>query len=252
MIMREKVACRLPRRTLLVLGALALVLLPGFTFGQDKSKPGDPPKEELQWQLFFQNPADPPSPKSAPFRRNVLFSELDKDGAPNFFFLEDEPQDLFYLEITDTVDRDKKLAELEAKVQQLLKEIQALKSNPSSQAEMQKHIESATKYLRLMQQHQQLAKSPEQSATVHGLAVLALAQSKRKDGSVEVITLTRATYALPSGKAAALDALLKEHVKLGPLETKVDGDKLTVTTTPEMQTAIKGIVGLMQTQEKPK
>ncbi|HEV3143071.1 MAG TPA: M56 family metallopeptidase, partial [Gemmataceae bacterium] len=39
MIMRETVACRLPRRTLLAIGALALLALPGFSLGQDKPKP---------------------------------------------------------------------------------------------------------------------------------------------------------------------------------------------------------------------
>jgi hypothetical protein len=60
------------------------------------------------------------------------------------------------------------------------------------------------------------------------------------------ITLTRTTYKLPKEKAAALEAFLKEHVKAKVLETKLEGDGLTVTTTPETQKAIESVVNLIR------
>ncbi len=61
----------------------------------------------------------------------------------------------------------------------------------------------------------------------------------------ETISLSRTTYALPGAKAAALASFLKEVAQVKVLETKVEGDKLTVTTTPDVQSTIGQIVGLM-------
>jgi hypothetical protein len=60
------------------------------------------------------------------------------------------------------------------------------------------------------------------------------------------ITLTRATYKLPSGKAESVAKFLKENVKASVLETKADGDNLIVTTTPDVQGAIGQLVQLVQ------
>lgn len=61
----------------------------------------------------------------------------------------------------------------------------------------------------------------------------------------KVINLTRATYTLPKEKAASLAAFLKENVKASVLEIKIEEKGLTVTTTPETQTAISGIAKLI-------
>jgi beta-lactamase regulating signal transducer with metallopeptidase domain len=60
------------------------------------------------------------------------------------------------------------------------------------------------------------------------------------------VLLSRATYKLPKEKADALAAFIKQHVQAQVLEIKTDGDSLTVTTTPELQRAIRTLVGLMQ------
>ena len=64
--------------------------------------------------------------------------------------------------------------------------------------------------------------------------------------AVKVINLTRATYALPKDKAEALGAFLKAYIKASVLELKIEGDGLTVTTTPEVQATVGGLVNLMQ------
>jgi len=61
------------------------------------------------------------------------------------------------------------------------------------------------------------------------------------------ITLSRATYKLGKEQSAALATLLGA-IKATVMETKVDGDTITVTTTPEAQAAIGQIVRLLQGQ----
>ena len=59
-------------------------------------------------------------------------------------------------------------------------------------------------------------------------------------------TLNRTTYKLPKDKAAAVAAFLKDNVKGSVLETKVDGDSLTVTASPDVQKAIDSLLSLIQ------
>ena len=63
------------------------------------------------------------------------------------------------------------------------------------------------------------------------------------------VHLTRVTYALGAAKAKALESFLKEQAKAKVLETKLDGDKLIVTTTPDVQSTIGQVVRLMS--DKP-
>ncbi|HEV8060491.1 MAG TPA: M56 family metallopeptidase, partial [Gemmataceae bacterium] len=58
--------------------------------------------------------------------------------------------------------------------------------------------------------------------------------------------LNRTTYKLPKDRAAAVAAFLKENVKGTVLETKVDGDSLTVTASPDVQKAVDSLLGLIQ------
>jgi hypothetical protein len=61
-----------------------------------------------------------------------------------------------------------------------------------------------------------------------------------------VINLSRATYSLPKEKTAAVAAFLKENVKAAVLELKIENDGLTVTTTPEVQSSIAGLIKLVR------
>ena len=66
-------------------------------------------------------------------------------------------------------------------------------------------------------------------------------------GGGNAITLSRATYKLNRDQATALSSLLGS-IKATVMETKVDGDNLTVTTTPEAQQTIGQIVRLISGQ----
>lgn len=65
--------------------------------------------------------------------------------------------------------------------------------------------------------------------------------------SGSAVSLSRATYNLPKARAEALAAFLQANVKASVLEFKVENNGLTVTTTPDVQTTIGGIVKLMGT-----
>jgi beta-lactamase regulating signal transducer with metallopeptidase domain len=60
------------------------------------------------------------------------------------------------------------------------------------------------------------------------------------------LNLSRKSYQLPKAKAEALAAFLRDHVKAPVIEPKVEGDTLSVTTTPEVQKAIGRLIGLIR------
>lgn len=65
----------------------------------------------------------------------------------------------------------------------------------------------------------------------------------------KTVTLVRAEYKLSHDKAVALEKFLKENVKSDVLEIKVDGEELTVTSTPDQQAGISQLVRLLQPAE---
>jgi arginine repressor len=58
-------------------------------------------------------------------------------------------------------------------------------------------------------------------------------------------------YRLPSDKAEALSTFLKEHVKAQVLETRITGDSMTITTTPDTQRTIGQFVDAMRGSIRP-
>src|SRR5262249_22449054 len=64
--------------------------------------------------------------------------------------------------------------------------------------------------------------------------------------TTSVVTLVRSIYKLPHAKAEALASLLTQHSKADVLETKVEGDSLIITTTPEAHRAITQFIDLLQ------
>lgn len=78
-------------------------------------------------------------------------------------------------------------------------------------------------------------------------ARIAIVNSKPAPAS-NTVTLSRATYKLPKEQITALTNLLN-NVKANVMEIKVDGDNLTVTTSPEAQQVIQGLVQLLTGQK---
>lgn len=70
-------------------------------------------------------------------------------------------------------------------------------------------------------------------------------------GQEDLQMLTRGTYKLPGVKAEALAAFLKDQVT-ADVETKVDGDTIKITTTPEAQSVIGNFIRLLQSADAGK
>jgi hypothetical protein len=64
-------------------------------------------------------------------------------------------------------------------------------------------------------------------------------------GPQNAVNLTRVTYTLNPERARALDSFLKANANAKVLETKVEGDKFVVTTTPDVQSTIGKVVALI-------
>src|SRR5262249_15147692 len=114
-------------------------------------------------------------------------------------------------------DHDRRLLELERKLDTLLKEVRALRAGGGSAAPV---TTSSRAHSALTAQTQRWAE------------MVGRYQQSRPSTEV-VVTLARVTYKLPKEKAEALAAFLRDHVKAQVMETKAEGENLIVTTTPE-------------------
>ncbi len=209
MIMRERVPCRVPLLSLGVIGLLALVALPGWSqVTAPKPKPQETKKDA--------------APAPATGKADVM---LDLSG--DLQVLTGLDVDLVGAQPNAEADRDRRLQELEKKLQALLKEVQALRGGNKPAADVR---------------HQAIKSLGEFHMVLPGT----LAEVKDIHQGDQVLSLTRATYKLSNDQAAFLAAFLKEHMKAKVMETKVEGGSLTVTTTPETQKAISGLIALIQ------
>jgi hypothetical protein len=228
MIMRANVPGRLNPRLLAGIALLGLIVLPTWTIGQvnttRKHKPAASESDKqlqaleeklkaIAKELQAQRKTEP---KPEKINLNVTPTELQKEA-------------VYLLDFVDagTVgasDRDKKLQELETKVQALLKEVQALRGNKTAAQALQG----------------------------------ALFADVDMDGNIDIfvtndvqpkpaeVTLNRTTYKLPAPKAEALGKFLEQHVKAIVMEVKVEGENLVVTTTPEAQRGVGQFIALIE------
>jgi beta-lactamase regulating signal transducer with metallopeptidase domain len=279
MILRGQSSGRLSHRALLAVGVLALLALPAWTPGQAPAN--KPDKQNAP------PPADKPSQGTAVLDLDKdgtpdLFIIKYLDGGTVLDPNQPNPP-------AAQSERDKKLKEVEEKLKALLKEVQALRAGektetqgtlhrnanpfqpfPDAPSAAKKAIQGALQRdANTFPQFQQsvpvdvirnanpnpwgfqpAVTQPNQPLnyfyTVAPLEYkLAIVDNT---GPVEV-ALSRTTYSLPKAKAEALAAFLREHVKAQVMETKAEGDSLTVTTTPQAQKAIGGLVALIQGKE---
>jgi hypothetical protein len=233
-----------------IVALLAIAALPAWSFGQETPKTAKKAPEEkskgVQIELHFEN----------------LQFEFGNDKSD-----------------------DKKIKEIEAKVAELTKQLQALKQGKQPPEAPKKTIELKLETIDLDNLLKALEKTPSKSerkleqgpmprelakghAGPNGEAILSggnvyqgtptltsgfLTGPDGPDGliidepeSSKPIALSRATYKLSKEKAEALMAFLNANTKPAVLEFKVEEKGLTITTTPEFQTAIAGIAKLMR------
>lgn len=229
MIMRANVPGRLSLRMLGGIVLLGLIALPAWTLGQDKTtaRPSQATTPERDKQLQdMENKLQDVLKVLGEQRKPVLNAHSDQTGSDG----------QFSVELVTPTD-DKKLQELEAKVKVLLKEVQALRRQKSPPG----------------------ANSNQGSP---GSLIVDLDNDGRLDilvtnlvaevNAPQEVTLSRTTYKLPAAKAEALGKFLQEHVKAVIMETKADGDSLTITTTPEAQQGIRQFIALIEGKTPPR
>jgi beta-lactamase regulating signal transducer with metallopeptidase domain len=216
MIMRERVPGRLSARWLAVLLAITLVWLPTWSRGQDSAKqPANPARVGPPVAPEDTSPRKPVDPR-VPTREKEL-----------------SPQ-----------EREKRLEELEGRMRSVLKELHELRGMsalPASPTDAPigptwQQLPPQSPYYQPITTFQ-----PDGSPVTQYRLVRPIAAD-----ATSVSVLSRTSYRLPPGKAEALAAFLKEHVKASVLETRIDGDELVVTTEPGGQHAIAGIVALIR------
>jgi hypothetical protein len=144
--------------------------------------------------------------------------------------------------VTPAANRDRKLKELEDKVQQLLKEMQQLRGQaPTTQQETLNGL------IRSVIGSGLAAPAPAPPrAQVEPTPFYPPYHAAPAPDGAEVITLTRVSYKLNPTTAYALVDFLKDNVKTAILEAKSEGENLVVTTTPDAQKAIGQFIHLLQ------
>ncbi len=241
MIMRESVACGMPRRSLLAIGILALLIVPGWSVGDTANEP----------------PANPAAKSKDAGPLGVLLNE-----ELNF----DETVLNKLLQTSADDDRETKLEQLESQIQAILKEIKALraekakaqaaKANGQAKAEAERaksEVERAkASYKKAIDETRK--RSDDAVRRAEAIARLKVAEATLKQFSNQAraterktdVTLTRATYNLPHDKGMALAVFLRDYAKTGLSECAVEGDQMTVIAQPGTQAIVGRLVRLVR------
>jgi beta-lactamase regulating signal transducer with metallopeptidase domain len=252
MIMRERVPCKVPALGLVAIAFLGLLALPGWS--QVKEKPAEQAKKketkqstdrtiELRWEAADELDLAVDEQPAGNFR--IEFLNKTGQGIANLKDLEIAIEE----QSGTDAERSKRLQKLEQQLQTLLKEVQALRTGKPQPVRATSTIRARVPNAANPpgQPLMNLLVRPEPQPRV----VRALVQQIPMHVTVvtdgqQVVSLTRATYKLPHGKAEYLASFLSNHMKAKVMETKVEGDSLIVTTSPDAQKAVAGLVALIQ------
>jgi beta-lactamase regulating signal transducer with metallopeptidase domain len=213
MILSERVPTKLSAAAFGAITLFALAALPGWSQAQVASAPrksavtsstatAAPVVAELQDVLGDATPVAPGT--LSPENRSLFQAEPSVDFTP------------FSASISQSAADDSRIDTLEKKLQALIDEVKAMRTNRNTLARV-------------------AAPTAQPSLRYSGTSSL----------KSEVQTLTRATYRLPQAKAEAMAAFLREHMKT-PVEAKIEGDNLVVTASPGAQSIIEQFIGLSE------
>jgi len=227
MIMSTGVPCKLSVRGLVVVGLLALTALPGWSPGQQ-----EPEKPKAPATPVAVPP--PPTPELAPVR-SIPPIPPGVEVPPPAIVTPYSPSAAF-LVAPSQGEPDSRLKAIEDQLQALLKEVRGMRKGgtrpPTS-------VYNPPVYTPSAQPPATISAGPPPAPTN---AVPFPPPTTRGDVA---ISLTRTVYDLPATKAKALAELLQDSK--GPVvEIKADGDKVTVTTTPEAQQVIGQLIAMLQ------
>jgi beta-lactamase regulating signal transducer with metallopeptidase domain len=210
MILCERVSGKLSMGALMAITVLALAALPGWS--QAQSPAADRPV------------ASPVVPRFDAVTAPVVATPLEALSVPAEPAVAVDAQGVSadYFVLKQAGSDDARVEALEKKLEALIQEVRAMRAGRSDAPRALAVPKPATSVL----------------APVTTAAAAAGANSN-------VQTLTRATYALPKAKADAMAAFLREHMK-SPIESRVDGDQLIVTASPEAQATIGHFIALSE------
>jgi beta-lactamase regulating signal transducer with metallopeptidase domain len=235
MIMGAGFPCKPSMRGLVVVGLLSLAALPGWS-------QVPPPAPQ-------QNPGPPAAVPTPPLSVTPpVISEVPTPGDANPFAPAPSlvPSTPSLVPDNGPGDPDARLKAIEQQLQALLKEVKGMRNGGGNKSTTPSAVHSVPP----------LPRTPPGVRYVPGNVAFPghtvppgqtaprPVMPPAADPSGE-ITLTRATYELPSDKAKALSDLLQGYK--GPEVTmKIEGDKMTVTTSPGAQHAIGQFIRFLQ------
>jgi beta-lactamase regulating signal transducer with metallopeptidase domain len=219
MVMRDSVPCKAPILGLVAIGVLALAVLPGLSLSQQQDKPKITKPDQ---------PTQPTTVAPQPTVTPYVATDIVADPATI--------ATIYGVQAGD--DRDRKFVELEKKLQALLKEVQALRSPKTTTQPTAKPKATDKKPTAIY-------KTPDGQVLNWSSVPVNVTYSITADGQQHAINLSRVHYKLAKEKADALAAFLK-HIKASVLESKLEDDGITITTTPDVQQTMRHLVGLME------
>jgi beta-lactamase regulating signal transducer with metallopeptidase domain len=150
----------------------------------------------------------------------------------------------------DSSDGEARIKELEEKVELLLKELRALRGERRTSTSTTRSAAAAGAKPVTVAPFV-ITQAPYQVPLTATVTVDRVKPAEA-GGPVSEVSLTRATYKLKGTQAESLGKFLSDNVKASVLETKVDGENLIVTTTPEVQQVVTQVIALMQGKPLPK
>jgi hypothetical protein len=233
MIMRDSMPCRLSLRSLVVLGAIALIALPGWSLSQQsREKPGSEKKvekdseiqkdEEIQGIYEIEAQLDELKIVTVPgtlIQRYELAAV--EDGQPA------------------TGKEADRLEKLEKQLEALLKEVKSLRTSKGVWNERSK--------VKTEDIHQWKSWNADPNVKFENVHLWDKGWNvPPSQAGDRPIILSRATYKMPRAKAEALAAFLRGQLNEQTLETRVEEDAIVITTLPEIQKTIGQFIGLVQ------
>lgn len=260
MILRERVPCRTPLVSLALIGLLGIAVLPGWTRGQAPvveslevgfSTAGEDasPAVEERIEVVAENREirrDPNAERSAEIRDT---SRTDRESARQTVTRPEPARNAEEVHMRvhafgEAVQQRKlaEIKELESRLAALAEELRALRG-----AEEDVRRADREAGFRITAKAPKLATLPQLRGKERQL-VISRFSAERQTPNIpggDIETLTRAKYKLPSGRAEALAAFIKQHVK-EDVETRIDGETLVVTATADDQARIGQFVQLLK------
>jgi beta-lactamase regulating signal transducer with metallopeptidase domain len=254
MIMRECVPYRVSACGLLAVVVLALAALPNWSLGQPDTTPTTQPKQEapapqpaasgsvpIALDVGFpvaQPAAEEPQDPARPARQEKRTTARAQPAGTTATLAQPSTPGA-------SPDRDRRLKELEDKLEALLKEIKDLRGGGHASA-----VTTAPAAGLKTSTTPSVPSTPSTSSVPANAQGVTFTWTSGQTVNVAEphasVTLSRASYKLGKEKAEALSTFLREHVKAQVLETKVEGENFIVTTTPDAQRVIGQFVALIE------